>query len=125
MGDTIKALQDIRVRHSFVHKKQTLKMTEEQWQQHQEAMEELFVIPLRICELFGKHRKIEYQQRELRKKSWHCGVGGINRINKLMQTKHLNLNQCELIIIDLQKNVKNQSILEMPQMTKELCEWFK
>jgi len=124
--DTIKALKDIRVRHSFVHKKQTLKMTEEQWLQHQAAQQdELTVIPLRICELFGKHRKIDYQQRELRNKSWHIGVGGINRIRKLTETKHLNLAQCDLIIIDLQQNVKHQSILQMPPMAKDLCEWFK
>ena len=123
--DTIKALQSIRVNHSFIHKKQTLKMTEEQWAKHKEAMEELCVIPLRVCELFGKHRKIEYQQKELKNKSWHVGVGGVNRISKLMQSKHLNLKQCELIMIDLQRNAKDMSILDMPQMRKEFCEWFK
>merc|ERR1712154_529368 len=86
--DTIKSISRINVKHSFIHKKQIQKMSQEEYDKYQEEKDDqISVIPLRICELFGKHRKIEYQQKELLNKSFHCGVGGINRINKLCKSK--------------------------------------
>eukprot|EP01083_Nonionella_stella_P071459 191953_1 len=124
--DTIKGIQNIKVKHSFVHKKQLEHMTAEEYEEYEQNKDNACaVIPLRICELFGKHRKIEYQEKELLNKSWHCGVGGINRINKLMASKHLTMKKCELIMIDLQTNAKNVSILEMKPICKELCQWLK
>jgi len=121
--ETMKALRKMRVTHSFYHKKQIKQMTEEEYEEYQQS--EASVIAIRICELFGKHRKISEQQVALHQKSWHLGIGGINRIDKLCQTKHLKLKQCSLVIVDLQKNAKEQCLLDMSQLRNELCGWLK
>eukprot|EP01084_Bolivina_argentea_P047418 87374_1 len=124
--DTIQSLRDINVQHSYIYGKHLLKMNEEEYEEYEQTKDEqMNDIGLRICELFGKHRKIEWQQDDLLNRSWHCGVGGINRINKLCKSKHLTLKKCELVVIDMQTNAKNMNIIDMKDMCKELCLWLK
>jgi hypothetical protein len=87
--DTIHYLTStIKIEHSFLHKKKKQKLladneelTDLELASH--AEENKLIIPLRICELFGKHRRLIDQQNDLNQRSFHIGVGGSNRILKL------------------------------------------
>ena len=49
------------------------------------------IIGLRIALLFGKHKKINEQINDLKTKSYHCGIGNINRIKKLFGMYYVSI----------------------------------
>ena len=115
----VKGLRDINVKHCFLHKKQVKKM--EYFEEEVNYDENEGIIRLRICELFGKHRKLKDQILDLDSKSWHIGVGGSNRILKLCDLKHLTMKKCQYIFIDCQRNAKQMCIFDMKQIATDCC----
>ena len=113
--DTKKSLSKLKVDHVF-HRKQQGKAG---------RVQSRGTIPLRIAELFGKHRKVKDQEKELVNKSWHLGVGGIHRIRKLSDSGHLSLKSTRFLMIDLKKDAKGMNMLQMPMMSKQIMEFLE
>ncbi|ETO27855.1 hypothetical protein RFI_09278, partial [Reticulomyxa filosa] len=79
---------------------------------------------LRIAELFGKHRKVESQRMKLMDHTFAIAVTGPDRLQKLCDLRCLNPQHFQLVILDMQKNVKNMNMLDIYPMNKVLCEWM-
>jgi len=122
---TVERLSDLKVTHNFMHKKRLRKLNKTQYDEYRfNEGQWKRPIPLRIARLFGKHRKIKEQHKELLRKSWHLGVGGIHRISKLCESKHLSLKNTKLLVIDLQKDAKDMSCWEQPMIRQQMVDFI-
>lgn len=79
---------------------------------------------LRCAQLFGKHRKVAEQRRELADKLWHVGVGGPARLHTLCETGALSMDKCHRLVIDLHRNAKQQSLLDDPHLAMAFYRFF-
>jgi len=65
-----------------------------------------------VSELFAKHKTLEEQVNLLYKIHPHVVVGTIDRIQKLIHGKALNLFLCKLLVLDMVRNQKSYSLLD-------------
>jgi uncharacterized membrane protein YgcG len=85
-----------------------------------EVIKPLREFKCRIAKLFSKHMKIEEQRDQLAKEVMPIAVGTPNRLQKLVETGGLNLEDTAMILIDMEKNVKKFCILESKDTAVDL-----
>ncbi|CAM9404838.1 unnamed protein product, partial [Ectocarpus sp. 8 AP-2014] len=78
-----------------------------------EVMKHLTAFRCQVVKLFAKHLKIEEQKVMLRKGCFPLGVGTPGRMRALAAAGSLRLDSSALVILDLEKNVKGRSVLDM------------
>ncbi|CAM9972194.1 unnamed protein product [Ectocarpus sp. 12 AP-2014] len=78
-----------------------------------EVMKNLTAFRCQVVKLFAKHLKIEEQKVMLRKGCFPLGVGTPGRMRALATAGSLRLDSSALVILDLEKNVKGRSVLDM------------
>ncbi|CAM9732855.1 unnamed protein product [Ectocarpus sp. 12 AP-2014] len=78
-----------------------------------EVMKHLTAFRCQVVKLFAKHLKIEEQKVMLRKGCFPLGVGTPGRMRALATAGSLRLDSSALVILDLEKNVKGRSVLDM------------
>ncbi|CAN0538109.1 unnamed protein product, partial [Ectocarpus sp. 8 AP-2014] len=76
-------------------------------------MKHLTAFRCQVVKLFAKHLKIEEQKVMLRKGCFPLGVGTPGRMRALAAAGSLRLDSSALVILDLEKNVKGRSVLDM------------
>jgi len=67
---------------------------------------------IEVGKLFAKHTSVEEQSEYLATKHPRIVVGTPGRIQVLIDNNSLSLEHCKLVIIDMQKDVKNYSLLD-------------
>ncbi len=77
---------------------------------------------LKISKLFAKHLKISEQMESLSKSHFSIGVGTPNRLSKLVTLGALRINQIKLVLIDIESDLKNFTILTMPSVKEDFYE---
>ncbi|XP_041353833.1 protein CMSS1-like [Gigantopelta aegis] len=78
------------------------------------------------AKLFAKHFKIQDQQKFLKTKICHIGVGTPQRIQKLIELGCLKLNNLVAIVIDWNwRDIKFKRLVDIPEIKKYLLELFK
>ncbi|XAR71120.1 hypothetical protein NMG60_11028239 [Bertholletia excelsa] len=76
------------------------------------------------AKLFSKHMKIEDQVVFLKNRV-NIASGTPNRIKKLIDLEALSLSRLEVIVLDLQKDVKGYSLFTLPQVRHEFWDLYK
>jgi len=74
----------------------------------------------KIGKLFAKHFKLEEQQKLLEEEFIKLAVGTPNRLEKLVETKALRLDDLSLVVIDMFVDAKQKTIFEIPEVRKDL-----
>ena len=72
-----------------------------------------------IAKLFAKHMKVSEQISMLEKYPLYMATGTPNRILKLAQDNHLKFSRLSCIVIDMRKNKKNQTIVDIPDVASD------
>ena len=67
----------------------------------------------RIAKLFAKHIKVMEQQEYLQQHPMCIAAGTPNRLCKLADVEALQLSRLKLIVLDVQQDVKQRSVLPM------------
>jgi len=80
---------------------------------------------IKIGKLFAKHIKLEEQKQFLDNYPVRIVVGTPNRVGKLINWGTLNLDKCKLLLIDLSKNAKNQTIFDIKDTTIDFFDFYK
>jgi superfamily II DNA/RNA helicase len=79
---------------------------------------------LKVSKLFAKHLKISEQMESLSKSHFAIGVGTPNRLSKLISLGALRLNEVKIIIVDVEADEKNFTILTMPNVKDDFYEFM-
>jgi hypothetical protein len=72
-----------------------------------------------IAKLFAKHMKVSEQVSMLEKYPLYMATGTPNRILKLAQDNHLKFSRLSCIVIDMRRNKKNQTIVDIPDVASD------
>ncbi|KAL0020487.1 hypothetical protein WJX77_009650 [Trebouxia sp. C0004] len=78
----------------------------------------------RIAKLFAKHIKVAEQQQYLQQHPLCVAAGTPNRLCKLADTEALQLSQLQLIVLDVQQDAKQRTILDMPETKRDFWAFF-
>lgn len=76
----------------------------------------------RIGKLFAKHIKVAEQAEQLEKIFFPVSVGTAGRVKKLLEMNALSLEHTTHVMIDMQKDKKQMTILELKDTSKEVME---
>ena len=74
----------------------------------------------KIGKLFAKHFKIEEQQKVLEEEFIKLAVGTPNRLEKLVESGALKLDDLQLVVVDMVQDAKEKTIFEIPEVRKDL-----
>ncbi|XP_010527561.1 PREDICTED: protein CMSS1 [Tarenaya hassleriana] len=74
--------------------------------------------------LFSKHLKVE-EQVSLLKNRVNIGSGTPSRIKKLIDIEALGLSRLEMVVLDLQTDLKGFSLFSLPQVRNEFWDLYK
>jgi len=69
---------------------------------------------LRTSKLFGKHLKLEDQQKALEETVYALSVGTPARLKKLMEVGSLSLTATRLVVLDMHQDAKSFHLLNLP-----------
>ena len=69
---------------------------------------------LRTAKLFGKHIKVEEQQKALEASTYALAVGTPHRVKKLMELEALTLSHTRLVVLDMHEDAKKFHLLNLP-----------
>lgn len=72
--------------------------------------------------LFAKHIKVSEQAEQLERLFFPVSVGTPGRVKKLLEMDALSLQHTKFIMIDMQKDKKQMTILELKDTAKEMAE---
>ena len=70
-----------------------------------------------IAKLFAKHMKVAEQAAHLQEHPANVALGTPNRLLKLATEGHLDLSGVGVVALDMRKNPKRQSLLDIPDVT--------
>lgn len=76
----------------------------------------------RVAKLFGKHIKLSEQTEQLAKTYCPIAVGTPGRVKKLLEAQALSLQHTTHVILDMEKNKKEQTILEFKETADEMVD---
>uniref|UniRef100_A0A7S0WSV5 Protein CMSS1 n=1 Tax=Pyramimonas obovata TaxID=1411642 RepID=A0A7S0WSV5_9CHLO len=78
----------------------------------------------RIHKLFSKHMKVEEQVAVLR---YHVciAVGTPNRVQKLADMEALNMSHLQLILLDMQPDAKQKTLLTLPEVRDDFWSLYR
>ncbi|OQR83324.1 ubiquitin-specific protease [Achlya hypogyna] len=77
-----------------------------------------------VAKLFGKHLKLEEQVENL--KRWHpIAIGTPGRIKTLLEMKGLSLECTTHVVVDMHRDSKNMSILELKDTSKDMIDCIR
>ncbi|KAL6059693.1 cms1 ribosomal small subunit [Balamuthia mandrillaris] len=79
---------------------------------------------VRVGKLFTKHMKLEEQIQFLNSTVVRICVGTPHRVSQLCDASALNLSACRYLVIDMWKNPKQLSLLEMNDVKKDFFDMF-
>ncbi|CAM9242100.1 unnamed protein product [Chrysoparadoxa australica] len=86
-----------------------------------EVIKALATFRCSVLKLFAKHMNVEEQAKMLRKSKFSLAVGTPGRIKRLAETGALSLKATQLLVLDLEKNVKGFSVLDIKGVAEDLC----
>ncbi len=75
-----------------------------------------------IAKLFAKHMKVPEQAAYLREHPVNVALGTPNRLLKLATEGHLDLSAVRVIALDMRKNPKHQSLVDIPDVARD---WWR
>lgn len=75
-----------------------------------------------IAKLFAKHMKVPEQAAYLREHPVNVALGTPNRLLKLATEGHLDLSAVVVVALDMRKNPKHQSMVEIPDVARD---WWR
>uniref|UniRef100_A0A6B2LG49 Helicase ATP-binding domain-containing protein n=1 Tax=Arcella intermedia TaxID=1963864 RepID=A0A6B2LG49_9EUKA len=79
---------------------------------------------VRIAEVFAKHKDIEEHVKMLESFPFHVVVGTPHRIKSLVERGCLKLTALQFIVVDMAKNVKNFTVLDLPDTKIEFFRFY-
>ncbi|CAH0476814.1 unnamed protein product [Peronospora belbahrii] len=87
-----------------------------------EVIKHLASFQCRVAKLFGKHLKINEQVKQLTSTYFPIAVGTPARVKKLLEIKALSMKHTKRVILDMEKNKKQLSILELKDTATEVVD---
>jgi hypothetical protein len=78
----------------------------------------------RIAKLFAKHFKLTDQIRYLNSHEIGIAIATPHRLMMLLTEKALDLSEVQLILIDMEQDTKQMTLLELHDTSRQLCELF-
>ncbi len=78
----------------------------------------------KVAKLFSKHFKLQEQLDHLRQNTVHLAVGTPNRLFKLHEECGV-LDECELIVLDGYRDVKQRTLLSMPECKQDFFQLLR
>jgi len=79
---------------------------------------------VRIGQFFAKHKSVEEQVKSLETFIFHIVVGTPNRIQTLVEKGSLLLEQCQHVIVDMSKDVKSFTILDLNDTKVDFFQFY-
>lgn len=76
----------------------------------------------RVGKLFAKHIKASEQAEQLERLFFPVSVGTPGRVKKLLEMNALSLQHTRFVLIDMQKDKKQLTLLELKDTAKEMAE---
>eukprot|EP00937_MAST-01D_sp_MAST-1D-sp2_P000013 g13.t1 len=85
----------------------------------------LGVFKCRVAKLFAKHIKLKAQQALLARGGFSLGVGTPNRLLRLADAGALSLRGTALLVLDMHKNEKEQSLFDIQDTVSDLLALYR
>ncbi|KAK9858025.1 hypothetical protein WJX84_000888 [Apatococcus fuscideae] len=78
----------------------------------------------KVSKLYAKHFKIEQQRAAMRLQGFFAAVGSPNRLLKLADLGDLHLEQLKMLMIDVQLDAKQRTILDIPETRTDFWKFY-
>ena len=79
----------------------------------------------RVAKLFAKHFKVPEQIEFLKANPCCIATGTPNRLLKLIDTTALSLEGLQLLVVDVHRDLKQRTILDLPETMADFWQLFR